>query len=117
MGREGSLPKFFGQLHRRFQVPWNAMHLIFALTIVIDIIWALWVGLYNAFGWWGSAIVFFALVTYIFVNLANIIFFCRFRREQFNILLNLLIPLIGIVSIVYLLYHSFFLTLLSAGLQ
>ncbi len=117
MGREGSLPKFFGQLHPRFQVPWNAMHLIFALTIVIDIIWALWVGLYNAFGWWGSAIVFFALVTYIFVNLANIIFFWRFRREQFNILLNVVIPVIGIVVGVYLLYNSFFVSLWSAGWQ
>src|SRR5260370_12377284 len=87
------------------------MALILALTIVIDIIWALWVGLYNAFGWWGSAIVFFALVTYIFVNLANIIFFWRFRREQFNILLNVVIPVIGIVVGVYLLYNSFFVRL------
>jgi len=117
MGREGTLPKFFGQLHPRFQVPWNAMHLVFALTIVIDVIWALWVGLYNAFSWWGSAIVFFALVTYTFVNLANIIFFWRFRREQFNIFLNLVIPIIGMAVGVYLLYNSFFVSLWAAGWQ
>lgn len=117
MGREGSLPRFFGQLHPRFQVPWNAMHVIFALTIIIDVIWALWVGLYNAFSWWGSAIVFFALVTYIFVNLSNIIFFWRFRREHFNVFLNLVIPVIGIAVGVYLLYNSFFVSLWSAGWQ
>jgi len=117
MGREGTLPKPFGRLHPRFQVPWNAMHLIFALTIVIDAIWALWVGLYNAFSWWGSAIVFFALVTYTFVNLANIIFFWRFRREQFNIFLNLVIPIIGMAVGVYLLYNSFFVSLWGAGWQ
>jgi len=117
MGREGTLPKFIGQLHPRFQVPWNAMHLIFAVTIVVDVIWALWVGLYNAFGWWGSAIVFFALVTYIFVNLSNIIFFWRFRREQFNIFLNVIIPVIGMAVGVYLLYNSFFVSLWGAGWQ
>lgn len=117
MGREGSLPKFFGQLHPRFQVPWNAMHVIFALTVVIDIVWALWVGLYNAFSWWGSAIVFFALVTYLFVNLSNMLFFWRFRREQFNVFLNVVIPVIGIAVGVYLLYNSFFVSLWSAGWQ
>jgi amino acid transporter len=117
MGREGTLPKFFGQLHPRFQMPWNAMHLIFAVTIVMDVIWALWVGLYNAFSWWGSAIVFFALVTCVFVNLANTLFFWRFRREQFNFFLNLIIPIIAIVVGVYLLYNSFFVSLWNAGWQ
>lgn len=117
MGREGTLPKFFGQIHPRYQVPWNAMHVIFTITIIVDVIWALWVGLYNAFGWWGSAIVFFALVTYIFVNLANIIFFWRFRREQFNVFLNVIIPIIGMAVGVYLLYNSFFVSLWGAGWQ
>lgn len=117
MGREGSLPRVFGQLHPRYQVPWNAMHLIFAVTLVVDVVWALLVGLYNAFSWWGSAIVFFALVTYVFVNLSNIIFFYRFRRERFNIFLNLFIPLIGIAVGIYLLYNSFFVSLWNAGWQ
>jgi amino acid transporter len=117
MGREGSLPNLFGRLHPRFRVPWNAMHLIFALTIIVDVVWALWVGLYNAFSWWGSAIVFFALITYIFVNLSNIIFFWRFRRERFNVFLNLVVPVIGIAVGIYLLYKSFFVALWSAGWQ
>jgi amino acid transporter len=117
MGREGSLPRPLGELHPRFQIPWNAMHVIFALTLIVDAVWALWVGLYNAFGWWGSAIVFFALVTYLFVNLSNFLFFWRFRRAQFNLFLNGVIPVVGVAVGIYLLYKSFFVSLWGNGWQ
>lgn len=117
MGREGTLLRTFGSLHPRFQVPWNAMHLIFAVTLVVDVVWALWVGLFNAYAWWGSAIVFFALVTYLFVNLSNILFFRRYRAARFNPLLNGAVPVFGIAVCLYLLWNSFFVSLWGAGWQ
>lgn len=117
MGREGTLLRAFGRLHPTLQVPWNAMHLVFALTLVIDVVWALWVGLFNAYAWWGSAIVFFALVTYLFVNLSNILFFRRYRPAQFNLFLNGAVPVFGIAVCLYLLWNSFFVSLWGAGWQ
>lgn len=115
MGRERTMPAGLGKLHPKFQTPWNAMHLIFPVTIVLDLIFGAWVGQYNAFAWWGSAIVFFALVTYMFVNLANLVFFLRYRRDKFNWFLNGVVPVVGIVIDVYLLYSSFFVSLWSSG--
>ena len=56
---------------------------------------------------------FFVLVLYIFVNLANLVYHARFRREQFNWFLNGFIPVAGIVIDGYILYKGFFVSEIS----
>jgi amino acid transporter len=49
------------------------------------------------------------------VNAANIIYFARYRRDRFSIWLNGVVPVIGIVVVVYILYKSYFASLWDAG--
>lgn len=49
------------------------------------------------------------------MNLADIIFFLRYRREKFHWLRNGLLPVIGLAVCCYLLYKSYGMSLWSAG--
>ncbi len=116
MGREGTLPVAFGKLHPRFQTPWTATHLVFAISLFATIVWPFWLdgNFLASFVWWAGCIAFFALVTYLFVNLANILYFVRIQPTKRNILTNIVAPVIGIVVDAYVLYKAFFDSLWNA---
>jgi amino acid transporter len=115
MGREGSIPPLFGRLNHRYSTPWNAMTLGIILTTIVTLILGEVLGLANQYGWTGTMSSFLGLLTYFCVNAANIIYFARYRRDRFNIVLNGIVPVIGIVVVVYILYKSYFASLWDAG--
>jgi len=112
MGRDRTLPAWLGRLHPRFQVPWNAQHIIYVVTLAAAAFFGQWVGPLDAYIWWGSAIVLLGLTTYLMVNAANFLFFARFRRDRFNWFANAFIPLVGLVLNAAILYQSFFVALI-----
>jgi amino acid transporter len=115
MGRDGGLPSWFGVLHEKYRLPWRAMAFIIAVTTVVTLVLGKVLGLATQYNWTGTMASCLGLFTYIFVNLANIIFFLRYRRERFHWLRNGLLPVIGLVVCCYLLYKSFGMSLWSAG--
>jgi putrescine importer len=115
-GRRGTLPAWLGEINARRQVPWNAMHVVYTAILLGLFFVAVW--LRNAdstFVWWAGSVVFFALITYIFVNLSNFLYFWRFAREKFNWFLNGVVPAAGVGLDGYLIYKSFFKSLWGAG--
>jgi amino acid transporter len=116
MGRDGTLPQWFGQIRPRRQVPANAATAVLLVAFAGAVAMAgLQHTFFSAFIWYGEISVFFALIAYIMVNLASFLFYRRFRREKFNVVWNLLIPLIGIAIDVYVLWQSFFVALWGTG--
>jgi putrescine importer len=118
MARERMIPGSgpLSQLNAKFRVPWNAMHLVYVLVLAgIIITTAALSHALDSFVWWAGVIVFFALITYIFVNLANIVYFTRFARDRFNWFLNGVVPVVGIGIDAYLIYRSFFKALWNNG--
>jgi len=107
MGRDGTMPAWFAKLHPKYKVPWNAQHVVLAATVVADAIWARWLGVYLSYDWWGNAVVFFAMISNIFVNIGCMAYFYRFRRGAFDWIWHCLIPIIGIATSVLPLYYSF----------
>ncbi len=67
-----------------------------------------------ACGWGGQLLVFLVLLTYVAVNLANLVYV---RRQEFNWLLNGVVPVLGVAIDGYLIYYAFFGTLLGAEVQ
>lgn len=108
MGRDGSMPVVFSKLNPKYQVPWNALHLTFLVAFIFVLVPAGILGIYNTYIWWAKAVVFFALTTYIFVSIANPIFYWRYKREKFNIFWNGGIAVIAFFVNLYLLYKAFF---------
>lgn len=115
MGRDGTLPSFFGRLHPKYQVPWNAQHIVLIATLVSAAVWGRWLGLYLSYDWWGTAVVFFSMVSNIFVNVGCAVFFYRFRRAEFSAWWHGLVPLLGILTSFLPLYYSFGVDLWLAG--
>ena len=112
MGRGGLAPATFGRLHPTARVPWNAMHLVFAAGLLGALIAGALVGPYQAYLWWGTTSTFFAMITFVFVNLANLsLNRARATESISSFLLYCGLPLLGIVIDLYILYRCFFVEL------
>jgi amino acid transporter len=68
----------------------------------------------DSFVWWSNAMVFFAALTFTGVNIANLLYFRRILPGQFEIARNLIVPILGVIMNLYLIYAAFFSLLRSA---
>lgn len=117
LARHGLLPAMFGRLTGERRVPRNAVLGILICAVLVNFLTlaVLRNGL-DTFNWWSFALVFFATLTFMAVNLANAAYFFRFARSEFRVLTNLLVPVVGFVVNAYLLYAAFFSSLWSSNL-
>jgi amino acid transporter len=96
MGRDGTLPRWLGNVHPQFQAPWNALHVVHIATVLAVIPVAIIVGASPTILWWGNIFVWYVSVVYFFANLSNLVYYRRFARERFHLVWNLLVPVFGI---------------------
>lgn len=117
LARHRLLPRIFGRVGGKRRVPRNAVLGVLVCAVVVDLVtlFVLRNGL-DTFNWWSFALVFFATLTFMAVNLANAIYFFRFAREDFKFTTNLLVPVVGFLVNAYLLYAAFFSALWSSDL-
>jgi amino acid transporter len=109
VAREGFVSKYFSGLHAKFHTPWRAEAATLIVSLVFLVVVSLWQGgVASAYAYLGEIFVFFVLIAYIFVNLANLVYHLRFERRRFNWLLNGFVPVAGIGIDVYILYKAFF---------
>ena len=113
LAREGLAPRMFAETDEH-KTPWNAQALVLGCCAVLPLIIVLWQDHkpLNAFGWIGVSYVFYVLIPYTLVCVANIVYHLRIAREHFHPLHNLILPLIGIGINVYIFYKNFLLTFL-----
>jgi len=116
LARHGLLPRTLARLSGDRRVPRNAVIALLLGVIGLDLgsLYLLDNGL-DAFTWWANALVFFATLTFLCVNVANIFYFWRFGRSRFGVLQNLLVPALGVLFNAYLIYAAFFLSLWCGG--
>ena len=111
LSREGLAPRAFAKTNAN-KTPWNAQLLVLGCCVVLPIL----ISLYQhhdpllAFGWIGESYVFFILIPYTLTCVANIFYHRRFHRGDFNMLTNLVLPVLGIAINVYIFYKNFFQT-------
>ncbi len=109
MGRDGVIDRRLGTVHPRFRVPWHAIGVVVGFAIIADIIVSFFQGMnYGVALWLSNMIVFFALVTYLAINVCNTMYFRRYARAEFNWLRNGVIPAFGIIVTGYFFYKGFF---------
>ena len=115
LARHGLLPLHFAKLKGEKRVPQNAVLLVVLTCVAMGLLSLaiLHSGL-DSFIWWSNAVVFFAALTYIGVNVANVVYFRRIAPAHFNVLHNMLVPIAGICLNIYLIYAAFFSALWSA---
>jgi len=114
LARHGLLPRPFARLRGQSLVPWNAVAAVLATALACDFVTvSLLRNGVQSFGWWANAMVFFALLTFICVNMANAALFLRRAGPEFGILKSLVIPAAGLVLNGVLLQQAFFSALWS----
>lgn len=113
MSRDGALAAPIGRLHPRFQTPWTAMTILLVIGLAYDLIAGGIMGALQAYFWAGTAIAFFALVTYTLVNAANITL--HWKHATFNVWWHVITPVLGIAFCLAVLYKSFVQSLWNAG--
>ena len=113
LSREGLAPKVFAETDEH-KTPWNAQALVLACCAILPFVIVLWQDQkpLNAFGWIGVSYVFYVLIPYTLVCVANIFYHLRIDREHFNWLTTLVMPLLGIGINVYVFYKNFLPTFL-----
>ncbi len=115
LARHRLFPAFLANLEGEKRVPRNAVISLLLGVVLLDVGTLLLLGNgLDSFTWWANALVFFATLTFLAVNVANIGFFWRFRRHGFSFLKNLVVPVLGVMLNAYLIYAAFFSSLWSA---
>ena len=109
LARQGLLPAPLARLAGEKCVPGNAVLSILVAVIVLDLgsLYLLRDGL-ASFTWWANALVFFATLTFLAVNVANPFLFWRIARDRFGVFRNVLVPVAGVALNAYLIYAAFF---------
>lgn len=114
MGREGTLPRWFGRTHRTYKTPANASLFIGALATVVAALvgfgWAheaLGGGPFTVFGLLASIGGLAVIVVYMALCVGGMVWFRRVERS-YNPLLHFVIPLIGLVGFGFGVYGSIY---------
>ena len=106
MARSGLAPRTFAAL--RNQVPASAMHVIFGTGLLGAVVVGVLAGPYRAYLWWGTTSTFFAMITFVFVNLANLVLHRdRVLQSAKGFLVYGALPAAGILVDLFILARSF----------
>jgi amino acid transporter len=98
LARIGLLPRPLTRIHPRFRTPHVAVTVQAAIGIVLAIALGFATGgPLNAFAMLGTMATIAVIGIYMLTNLSNIVFHLREARDDFNPLLNLVVPVLGIV--------------------
>jgi amino acid transporter len=116
MARGGLAPELFARLSARSSVPSAALVLVFSVGFLASVGIAAWAGSFNAFVWWITTSTFFAMLTYLMVNLSALVLFRRRIGQSLGgFFLYGAVPALGIAVDAYILVKSFFVELWSQG--
>lgn len=106
MGRGGLLPQFFAAVHPTRKTPVNAVH----AQMVLGIVLAVGLGLLltedpyprglNVYVFFGYTLGLLFAGMYIAVNVAVIGFYLGERRDDFNVVKHLVVPILGVVAMI-----------------
>jgi amino acid transporter len=106
LGRSGLLPRALAAIHPTHRTPVNAVHVQGILGIVLAIGLGLLFaneangGPLTTYIWIGYALGLLFAGMYIAVNLATIGFYLNHRRDEFNVIKHVVVPIVGVLLLI-----------------
>jgi amino acid transporter len=106
MARVGVLPRWLGYVHPRFKTPTNAIIAQTVLSLVLAFVLSAAWGVANVFSVLGFLFIFGAIPVYLVANYSVFRLYWTEHRDEFNVFLHVIVPIIGTVGLVWFGYKS-----------
>ena len=100
MGRIGAFPYGLARIALRHRSPYVSILLVTVATIAVSLGLGFGYDPVTAFSIVGAGIVILLVAIYVIANLSCIGYFARQRRSDFNVLLHIVIPVLGVAAFV-----------------
>jgi amino acid transporter len=100
MGRSRTIPSFFGQVHPRWRSPSKAVIVFFVLGTILTLVGGYVWDPVTAYALFGTALTVCVLPIYFVTALACPVYYLRYKRNEFNVFLHLIIPVLGAILLV-----------------
>jgi amino acid transporter len=106
LGRGGLLPRALGAIHPTYRTPVNAVHLQGVLGIVLSVGLGLLFanqttgGPLTTYVWIGYGLGLLFAGMYVAVNIAAMGFYLGERRDEFNVVKHVIVPIVGVVLLI-----------------
>ena len=106
MGRAGALPKLLAKVHPTWRTPWNAIWLLGVVTLAIGLGLGSWLGPVKTFGMIGIMQTLCLIIVYCMGNIGAMLFYGREKRDEFNIWLHGVIPVLTTAALVWVFWKN-----------
>ncbi|MEP6811589.1 MAG: APC family permease [Actinomycetota bacterium] len=106
MGRVKALPTILGKVHPRWRTPWNAIWLLTGVTLAIGLGLGGWLGPVKTFGMIGIMQTLGLIIVYSMGNIGAILFYGREKRDEFNIWLHAIVPILTTVALAWVFWKN-----------
>jgi amino acid transporter len=107
MGRIDVLPRVFGRTHPEHRTPYVATIAQSILALVVALVLGAAFDPVGGFSIIATAVTIVVILVYMMVSLACMVFYLRERRDQFNVLLHGVFPVLAILILFAPLYYQF----------
>jgi amino acid transporter len=106
MARSGSLPRALAKVHPKYKTPVNGVKLQILLTFAVGWGLGLWIGPEKEFEFMGMVLTFAMILVFSAANLGVFLYYFRERRDEFNVVLHAIFPLLGTLALFFVVYSS-----------
>ncbi len=114
MGRSGVLPTALGKVNPKRKTPVNAINLEVGMQVVAFAC-VLIFGVTNVFLTWANAITIGLVLMYILANIGVMKYYLTEGRDQFNVVLHVIVPVIASAAGIVVVWKSYFSPFTSSG--
>lgn len=106
MARAGALPGSLARVHPRFKTPTRAIVVQTVINVLLGLVLPLLIGVANVYNVTGTWFTFALAVVYIIANIGLPVYYLRNHREEFSVLKHVIVPAIGSVALLVVIYFS-----------
>jgi amino acid transporter len=106
MARSGALPAALAAVHPRHKTPVNAVYFQTLVTLIVGLGLGFWIGPEEEFDLLGTVLTLALVLIYSAGNLGAFLYYFRERREEFNLVVHGLFPVLATVAVVWVGYNS-----------
>ncbi len=100
MAHAGTIPKVFAKTHPKWKSPVSAIYLMFGIGAVAAVVGGLLWGPIPSLGLFGTIIAVIALPVHMLAALSCPVYYLRYRRSEFKVVVHLIIPVLGVLFLI-----------------